>query len=62
MARWRARVDFLTPAGGLRTWEDEVEAENAELASELAMRAFRASRPGRVLPPIARLRPRAGRG
>ena len=51
--RWRARIDFLTPAGSLRTWETEVVADTAENAAEQAMRQFKLSRPGLVLPEIA---------
>jgi hypothetical protein len=36
MAGWRARIDLLTPAGAVRTWEHEAEASTAE-ASKLTV-------------------------
>ena len=53
MPRWSARITFFTAAKGLREWQGEVEADTAELATELAMRQFRLSRPGLVVPEIA---------
>ena len=49
---WRAQIDFLTQAGGVRQWEGIVEAETAEEASEIAMRQFRTSRPRLELPEV----------
>ena len=52
MPRWRATIDFCSPAGAIRSWSGEVEAENAEQASERAVRAFKLTRPRLEVPEI----------
>ena len=52
MKRWRGIINFTTPAGAIREWKVEVEAEDAEKASEAAMRKFKLSRRALMLPPI----------
>jgi hypothetical protein len=50
--RYLATIAFLTPTGAVREWRTEVETDNAERATETAMRAFRASPPGRTRPEV----------
>jgi hypothetical protein len=52
MPLWRAQIDFMTPAGGVRQWEGMVEADTVVEATERAMRDFRTSRPRRELPEV----------
>ena len=41
LQRWRARIDYVTAAGGLRHWSGEVEAETVEKAWNAAVSAAR---------------------
>jgi hypothetical protein len=62
LRRWLVKIEYFTPAKGLRHWEGEIEATTVEEANDLAMEAFRRGRPGRNVPEIADIRMRRVKG
>jgi hypothetical protein len=44
MERWRVQIDYQNASGGTKHWEGEVEAENAEAATEAGVRRLRQER------------------